>query len=184
MFFSILLTCSRHSDSLQQHSTLNAKQSWHESQCRRRIQVNTIIFYQCHLENPITNGDNGDKKETSEGCLSFRKNKLHKLNTGRYFSPFSLQEKCLNLSWGTDDIFLASSIHYLIIHHVFCGKKKRRKRHADTGASPNFEKRVLASIQQQPNCLHSVYMTQNLQLFFWFSHIKTSTGQTIRLQHI
>lgn len=32
------------------------------------------------------------------------------------------------------------------------------------GASPNFEKRVLASIQQQPNCLQPVYMMQNLQL--------------------
>lgn len=41
------------------------------------------------------------------------------------------------------------------------------------GASPNFEKRELASIQQQPNYLQSVYMMQNLQLFIGFSHIRT-----------
>ena len=51
--------------------------------------------------------------------------------------------------------------HYLLFNYSSCFLRGGRKK-TDTGASPNFEKRVLARISQQPSCLHSVYMMQNL----------------------
>lgn len=69
-----------------------------------------------------------------------------------YFPPnFSLQEAFLNQVEAHEDIFPAYTTYYLIIHHVFCGVKKR---HADIGASPNFEKWVhTAATQLPPLCL-------------------------------
>ena len=45
-------------------------------------------------------------------------------------------------SRGSDDIFLASTIYYLIIHCALCWEKKG---HAYTGTSPNLEELLLAS---------------------------------------
>lgn len=36
---------------------------------------------------------------------------------------FFTSGKMYKSNWSTDDIFFASTIYYLIIHHVFCRKK-------------------------------------------------------------
>lgn len=92
----------------------------------RRNRVNTITRLSILVIKSNYRRGKVDKKknQVSEVMFKLQKEQTAQAEYWKIFISFFMSGKMkLKPSWGTDDICLAYSIYYLIIHHVFCRRK-------------------------------------------------------------